>query len=83
MTKREVLKHDRTNCWDVVIQYSNGDKERLSHGMFHCLDGPAIEHANGYKVWYLNGLQYNTQEEHALAVFWLMNNHVAIECDDG
>ena len=28
----------------------------------HREDGPAIEHADGYKVWYLNGVKYNEKE---------------------
>ena len=29
---------------------------------FHREDGPAVEYANGYKVWYLNGKKYSQEE---------------------
>ena len=47
-----------------------------SKGQPHREDGPAIEYANGYKAWWLNGKQINckSQEEFVrlmkLKVFW-------------
>ena len=32
------------------------------NGLFHREDGPAIEIANGYKEWFLNGIKYTEQE---------------------
>ena len=41
-----------------AIEYSNGDKEWLIHGVLHREDGPAVECANGTKAWYINGKQH-------------------------
>ena len=39
----------------------NGDKIwRNSAGQYHRIDGPAIECANGDKVWYVNGKRHRT-----------------------
>ena len=43
--------------------YANGSKEWNLNGDLHREDGPAIEHADGYKSWYLNNVKY-TEEEH-------------------
>ena len=38
-----------------VRVYENGDKQWFLNDKLHREDGPAIELANGYKAWYLNG----------------------------
>jgi hypothetical protein len=43
--------------------YEYGTKEwKLPNGDFHREDRPAVEWANGYKEWYLNGREYTEQE---------------------
>lgn len=32
-------------------------------GKFHRTDGPAIEDANGYKAWYINGVRMDDEKE--------------------
>ena len=41
---------------------SNGDKCWYFDGNLHRVDGPAIEYSNGYKYWYLNGIEYTEIE---------------------
>jgi hypothetical protein len=37
----------------------NGDKcWMLPKGTLHREDGPAVEHTNGFKAWYINGLRH-------------------------
>jgi len=33
----------------------NGDRRWYLNGLYHRVDGPAVEYANGDKWWYLNG----------------------------
>jgi hypothetical protein len=53
-----------------------GDKYYYLDNILHREDGPAIEHTNGYKAWYLNGDQIlcKTQKEFdqlmRLKAFW-------------
>jgi hypothetical protein len=35
----------------------------LPNGVHHREDGPAIEDTQGYKAWYLNGIEY-TEKQH-------------------
>jgi hypothetical protein len=43
--------------------YKNGAKYwKLPNGNYHREDGPAIENSDGYKCWYLNGVNYTEQE---------------------
>ena len=46
-----------------VRVYSNGDKSWYLNGKLHREDGPAVEHADGYKAWYLENVEY-TESEH-------------------
>ena len=54
----------------------HGDKYYYENGQFHRLGGPAIDRANGYKEWWINGklLKCNTQKEFEqlmkLKAFW-------------
>jgi len=32
------------------------------NGKYHREDGPALEYADGYKAWYLNGKEFTEQE---------------------
>jgi thermostable 8-oxoguanine DNA glycosylase len=43
------VNYDGTKCW-------------LLNGELHREDGPAIEYANGYKEWYLNGISITEKE---------------------
>jgi hypothetical protein len=48
------------------VEYENGDKVYYSPGgKLHREDGPALDYANGYKAWFLNGeeLPCETQEK--------------------
>jgi hypothetical protein len=42
--------------------YSNGDRYWHLDGIYHRIDGPAIEYSNGNKLWYLYDIQYNTKK---------------------
>jgi hypothetical protein len=46
---------------------ADGSKFWYLKDKLHREDGPAIEWANGYKSWYLNG-KYMTEEEHKAAM---------------
>jgi hypothetical protein len=41
----------------------------------HRLDGPAVEHPDGRKSWWIDGEHYHTQQEHAIAAFLWMNEY--------
>jgi len=41
---------------DGLIIGSNGTKAWYLNGVFHRVDGPAIEYAYGTKIWYQNNL---------------------------
>ena len=43
---------------DTLHILENGIIEWYKNGELHRLDGPAIEHSNGNKEWYINGDQY-------------------------
>jgi hypothetical protein len=58
-----------------AVEYSDGYKQWRVVGKLHRLDGPAIERADGTKDWFIDGKHYKTQQEHALAVFLLMNEY--------
>ena len=50
------LTEEEFNNRSTCTVNSNGDKEwRNKEGKLHRVDGPAIEHVNGSKYWYLNG----------------------------
>jgi hypothetical protein len=59
-----------------LITWDNGDQYYYLNGYSHREDGPAIEHANGHKFWFVNGtyIPCTTQEEFErlmkLKVFW-------------
>ena len=43
--------------------YDNGDKVwKLPSGDLHREDGPAIEFLSGFKIWWINGIQYTEQD---------------------
>lgn len=42
----------------------------FSEGLIHNKNGPAIEHYNGGKEWYLNGFQYSEEK------YWDMMNKI-------
>jgi hypothetical protein len=43
--------------------YDNGDKVwKLPNGNLHREDGPAIEFLSGFKIWWINGIQYTEQD---------------------
>jgi hypothetical protein len=45
-----------------IAEYHNGNKIWYLNGLYHRVDGPAIEHSNGDKFWYLNGVEYSQEE---------------------
>ena len=47
----------------TVKVYHDGSKSWRLNGKLHREDGPAIEWADGYKFWYLDGKEV-TEEEH-------------------
>jgi len=55
-----------------VRAYANGDIEwRNTSGLIHREDGPAVEYADGTKVWYLNGKRHREDgpaAEHASGI---------------
>ena len=45
------------------IRIGKNSKEwRLPNGELHREDGPAMEHNNGYKFWYINDVEYTEQD---------------------
>lgn len=50
----------------TVRAYKNGTKNWLLNDNLHREDGPAVEGANGYKEWWLNG-EHMTEAEHKKA----------------
>jgi hypothetical protein len=57
-----------------AIEYVGGHKEWRIDGKLHRLDGPARVWPDGVEDLYVDGVFYYTQNEHALAVFWFMND---------
>ena len=47
----------------TVKVWDNGGKSWFLNGKYHREDGPAVECADGYKYWWLNG-EMVTEEEH-------------------
>jgi hypothetical protein len=46
-----------------LTTYDNGDKVwKLPNGNLHREDGPAIEFLSGFKIWWINGIQYTEQD---------------------
>ena len=45
-----------------VKVYDNKTEWFNQEGQRHREDGPAIEYANGYKSWYLNGIEVNEDQ---------------------
>ena len=45
-----------------VKVYDNGDRDWRHNGELHRLDGPAVEGADGYKAWYIEGKQLTEEE---------------------
>lgn len=59
LTKREsdkILVH-WLKCSKEVITKENGTKKYYKNGKLHRVSGPAIEHANGSKSRWINGVQ--------------------------
>jgi hypothetical protein len=52
----------------IVELGDTGERQYLRNGELHRIDGPAIEHPNGAKFWYLNGRQYDSEKEWKLEV---------------
>jgi len=46
------------------------------NGNLHRTDGPAVEHANGEKCWYLNGKEISKEEHRSITVLynWIKEN---------
>ena len=50
-----------------IVECVNYSKHWVFEGKYHRLDGPAFEHFNGEKHWFIFGIQY-TKEAHDLYV---------------
>jgi hypothetical protein len=46
----------------TVQVYPSGNKHWFLNDKYHREDGPAVECASGYWIWYLNGKEYTEQE---------------------
>jgi hypothetical protein len=46
----------------IVRVFKNGDKYWYQNDRLHRLDGPAIEYANGAKIWMIKGIQYTEEK---------------------
>ena len=51
----QVLEADQKPTLRV---HPDGAKEWFQNGMFHRLDGPAVEYSDGSKGWYQNGMRH-------------------------
>jgi hypothetical protein len=51
-------------------EFPNGTKYFNEQGLLHRTDGPAVEHKDGYKSWYINGQ-------------WHREDGPAVEWNDG
>ena len=47
---------------EYTVKVSEDKTEWFLNGKYHRVDGPAIEYANGYKCWFLNGIEYTESE---------------------
>ena len=58
------LNKTRLDIWDKQVFCVNefGDKYWCLNGQLHRENGPAVEYANGTKVWYLNGRCYTESD---------------------
>jgi len=50
------------NEGEPFVEYKDGDKFWRQYSERHRLDGPAIEYANGYKSYYIHGMNYSEEE---------------------
>ena len=55
-----IVRVFKNDCWDVGHEFSKEAKayyKKNDNGklVLHRTDGPAIEHANGTKLWFING----------------------------
>ena len=51
------------NCKEYIVKvYDNGDIYWYLNCELHREDGPAIEEADGYKAWFLNGNRLSEEE---------------------
>ena len=76
----------KVNCWQdylekhlkftgcLINKYT--DIAWYKKGKWHREDGPAVELANGYKEWWLNGIRYNEQKRKIATrrIKWLIWN---------
>jgi hypothetical protein len=78
------IDENGTKTWKLDGKYhrldgpaieDSGYKAWCIDGRVHRLDGPAIEFYDGSKEWWINGIYYQTQQEHAIAAFLWMNEH--------
>jgi hypothetical protein len=53
----------------IVIVDDYGTKRWFLNDKLHRTDGPAIEYADGTKMWYLNGIQYTEIEWSVIILF--------------
>ena len=61
----EYVDTNGTKTWfknGPAIEWANGDKAWLQHGLLHRDDGPAIVHSGDKKEWWLNDKKYSKDE---------------------
>ena len=51
-----------------AIEYADGGRAWLKHGLMHRLAGPAVVYAGGHTEWWIDNRRYD-QAEHALLAF--------------
>ena len=56
------MKIIENNIEYTVEELSNGTKFWWFNNHLHRINGPAVEHFNGYKHWFLNGIEYTKKE---------------------
>ena len=66
---------------------------RNEQGQLHKVDGPAVEHEDGYQEWYLNGKRHRADGPAVMfpsgSKYWYLNDQLhrvdgpAIECVNG
>jgi len=62
-TRRQFNSQQMSETDQIVYYVSpNGTKQYTRNGKLHRTDGPVIEHADGTKMWYIDGLEYTEEQ---------------------
>ncbi len=60
-TLEEFHSHPDCTAWPkLTVDHAGNRIWRNKHGLYHKIDGPAIEHANGDTLWYQNSRLHRT-----------------------